>query len=61
MNDKDFGSLKLLKLKYRTADQIIQTFSRIGSSQKLASPSLICRIFKSLSKIQLYQTEFIEI
>ena len=40
MNDKDFKSLKLLKLKYRTEDQIIQT---TGSNQKLGPRSLICR------------------
>ena len=41
MNDKEFGSLKLLKLKYRREDQIIQTFFRIGSPQKLGPPYLI--------------------
>ena len=41
MNDKEFGSLKLLKLKYRREDQIIQTFFRIGSPQKLGPSYLI--------------------
>ena len=50
MNDEEFGSIKLLKLKYRRGDQIIQTFCIIGSSQKLGPPSLICRNFKSLTK-----------
>ena len=35
MNDKEFGSLKLLKLKYRKGDQIIQLLFRIGSSQEI--------------------------
>ena len=30
MNDEEFGSRKLLKLKYRRGDQIIQTFCKIG-------------------------------
>ena len=38
MNDKEFGSFKLLKLKYRRGDQIIQTFWRIGSPQEIRSP-----------------------
>ena len=38
MNDKEFGSKKLLKLKYRRGDQIIQTFCKIGSPQKLDPP-----------------------
>ena len=38
MNDKEFGSFKLLKLKYRTGDQIIQQFCRIGSPQEIRSP-----------------------
>ena len=50
MNDEEFGSRKLLKLKYRRGDQIIQTFCKIGSPQKLGPPSLICRNFKSLPK-----------
>ena len=43
MNDDEFGSGKLLKLKYRMGDQIIQIFYKIGSTQKLGHPSLICR------------------
>ena len=31
MNGEEFGSTKLLKLKYRRRDQIIQTFCKIGS------------------------------
>ena len=31
MNDEEIRHLKLLKLKYRWGDQIIQTFCKIGS------------------------------
>ena len=61
MNDDDFGSRKLLKLKYRRGDQIIQTFCKIGSPQKLGPPSLICRNFKTLKKVLLNHAECIEI
>ena len=37
-NDQEFGSLALLKMKYRRGDQIIQTYCRIGSPQKLDPP-----------------------
>ena len=58
MNDEEFGSIKFLKLKYRRVDQIIETFWRIGSPQKLGAPSfveisrapLFCRNLKSLTK-----------
>ena len=53
MNDIEFGSVKLLRLKYRREDQIIQTFCKIGSPQKLGPPSLICRNFKTLRKVVL--------
>ena len=36
--DKEFGSSKLLKLKYRRGDQIIQPFCRTGSLQEIKSP-----------------------
>ena len=61
MNDEEFGSVKLLKLKYRRVDQIIQTFCKIGSPQKLGPASLICRNFKTLKKVLLNQAECIEI
>ena len=32
MNDDEFGSAKVLKFKYRRADQIIQTFWKTGYS-----------------------------
>ena len=38
INDEEFGSIKLLKLKYKKGDQIIQSFFKIGSPQKLAPP-----------------------
>ena len=61
INDDEFGSIKLLKLKYRRAEQKIQTFSKIGSTQKLGAPSLICRKFKTLRKVPLNHAECIEI
>ena len=60
MNDKEFGSRKLLKLKYRRGDQIIQTFCKIGSPQKLGPPSLICRNLKTLREVLLNHTKCIE-
>ena len=59
MNDKEIVSIKLLKLKYRRGDQIIQTFCKIGSPQKLGPPSLICRNFKTLQKVLLNHEECI--
>ena len=38
MSDREFGSRKLLKLKYSLGDQVIQTFLKIGSPQKLGPP-----------------------
>ena len=60
MKHEEFGSKKLLKLKYRRGDQIIQTFSKIGSTQKLGPHSLISRNFKTLRKVLLNQAESIE-
>ena len=58
MNDKEFGSRKVLKLKYRKGDQIVQTFCKIGSSEKLGPPSLIWRNFNTLTKkiVQIIQS-----
>ena len=61
MNDNDFGFAKLLRFKYKRGDQIIQTFCKIVSSQKLGHPSLICRNSKSLRKLQLNHAECLEI
>ena len=38
MNDKEFGSKKLLKLKNRRGEHIIQTFCKIGFPQQLGPP-----------------------
>ena len=61
MNGDEFGTKKLLKLKYRRGDQIIMTLCEIGSPQKLGPPSLICRYFKTLRKVFLNHAECIEI
>ena len=61
MNDKECGSIKVLKLKYKRGDQKVQTFSKIGSLQKLGPPSLICRNFKILRKVLLNHAECIKI
>ena len=60
MSDDEFASIKLLKWKYSREDQIIQSFCKICSSQKLGPPSLICRNFKTLSKVLLNHAEQIE-
>ena len=60
-NDNQFGPTKLLKFKYRRGNQIIQTFCKIGSPQKLGPTSLSCRYFKSLRKVLLNYTKCIEI
>ena len=57
MNDEDFGSFKLLKLKYRREYQIIQRFCRIGFPQEILSLYLICGKFKSLRKVLLNHAE----
>ena len=59
MNDEEFGSIELLKLKYRRWDQIIQTFCKIGSPQNLGVPFLISRNFKILRKVLLNHAEYI--
>ena len=60
MNYEEFGSGKLLKLKYRRGDQVIQTFCRIGSPRKLDPPSLICRNFRTPRKVLLIHAEMTE-
>ena len=49
MNDKELGSRKLSKLKYRRGDQIIQTFCKIGSSE-ITSPLLNFSKFQDSKK-----------
>ena len=61
INDAEFVSKKLLKLKYRKENQIIQTLCKIGSTQKLDPSTLICRIFKTLWKVLLHHEKNIEI
>ena len=61
MNEEEFEFEKLLKLKYRRVDQIIQTFCKIGSTQKLGPPSLICRNFKTLRKVLPNHAQWTEI
>ena len=43
MNDEEFGSVKLLKFKYRRREQKIQTFCKIGSPQKLGPHSYLLK------------------
>ena len=50
MNDEEFGSFKLLKLKYRREDEIIQLFCRIGSTQEIRSPLFNLRKFQKPEK-----------
>ena len=61
MNDEEFQSVKVLKLKDRRVDQISRSFCKIGSCQKLGTPSLFCRNFKTLKKVVLNHAEYIEI
>ena len=61
MNNKELGSTKLLKLKYRKGDQIIETFCKIGSTQKLGLSSFLSRSFKSQWKVLLIHVEMTEI
>ena len=61
MNDKEFQSLNFFKLKYRSDDQIIQRFFRIGSPKKLGPPSLIFWNLNTFRKLLLNHAECIEI
>ena len=61
MNDKEKWSKRLLKLKCKMGNQIIQTFCKIGSPQKFGFLSLICRNFKTITKVLLNHAECIEI
>ena len=55
--DEKFGSIKLLELKNTRGDQIIETFYKIGSPQKLGPASFISRNFKTLKKVLLNDGE----
>ena len=61
MNENEFGTINLLKLKYRRGDQIIQSFCKIRLPQILGPPSLFCRILKTLRKVPLNHKECIDI
>ena len=61
MKDEEFGSLNLLKVKYREVGQIIQPFYKIGSLQKFGPPFLTGRNFERLRKILLNHAECIEV
>ena len=49
-NDKEFGSFKFLKLKYRMGDKIIQPFCRIGLPQEIRSTLFNLRKFQKTEK-----------
>ena len=61
MNHEEFGSRKLLKYKYRSEEQIIQNFCKLGSLQKLGPSCLICRNFRTLRKMLMIHAEWSEI
>ena len=50
MNDEECQFLKLLKLKYRKGEQIIQTFCRISYPQEIKSPFFNLYKFKNPEK-----------
>ena len=50
MNNKEFGSFKLLKFKYRRGHQLIQLFCRIGSPLEIRSPLFNLRKFQKPEK-----------
>ena len=60
-NGKEFGSTKLLKLKYRRGDQIIQNFCKIASPKKLGPHCLILINLNSLRKVLLNHAVCIKI
>ena len=60
INEEEFESKKLFKLKYRMGDQRIQTFCKVGSPQKLVHPSLICKNFRTLGKVFVIHAEWTE-
>ena len=57
MNDKEFGSLKLLKLKYRKGGHMIQQFWRIGFPQEIRSPLLNFKKFCKTWEVLLNPVE----
>ena len=61
MNDEEFGSIELLRLKHKRGHQRIQTFFKIGSPKKLGPLSLILRNIKALRKVLLIHAECTDI
>ena len=61
MKGDEFRPINVLKLKDRRGDQIIQTFYKICSPQKLDPFSLVSRNFKTQQKVILDHAECIEI
>ena len=61
MNDEEFGSIELLRLRYRKGDPTKQTFYKIGSPKKLGPLSLILRNIKALRKVLLIHAECTDI
>ena len=51
---------KTFKIEIQKGDQIIQTFCKIGSPQKLDPPSLIFTNLKTLRKVLLNHAEYID-
>ena len=43
MHDEEFGSIELLRLKYRHREEIVKTFWKSSCPKRLGPPSLICR------------------
>ena len=60
MNEEEFSSFKVLKLKYRRGDQKIQLFLRFAFLQEIWTPYLISRDFESLRKPPLNDAEWIQ-
>ena len=60
-NDEELESLKILKLKYRRGNQIIQPFCRLVSQKGIRSPSLVCGYFQILRKVLFNHAENFEI
>ena len=61
MNDEEFRSFKLLKLKYRKEDRTIQLFWRTGFPNNYAPLSLLFGNLKTHRKVLLNHAECIEI
>ena len=60
MNDEEFGSIELSRLKYRRDDQIFQKFCKIGSPKKIGHSSLITRNFQTLREVPVNHVKCVE-